>query len=490
MSRDLRSSSAFRASLLLASACLAPSGILAEPVEQILSQARADYEDHAIQVAGIVSPEQMLARAGHALAAPPPQAAAPSAEFDLIDLRFILIEMARATGTNDQLSVLRAQPQGRLKALSIQKGDADLSTVIKTATDMGFYGADGLTIPLVIQAGARLTIADTLMLDRASGAFLINFGRMEVIGGSIIGAGTENANIPEFRPFFTTLGTGSFDVRGAVIQSLGFGSAPAFSGFAAIEAGLYRPEEVSSIQDTLLRDVMSTQFDGLQSPKIVGSIFDHSSGNALELRQTQNAQVSQNLFINSGGDALRITHGSVGTRVNDIEIYEAGLNGIRVNISSHATRLNDVTIWNAAKIGLSVDRSDCVAISHVSVLFPGQKGVSLRRTRATQLTDSSVLGSRNAGLFVAEQPDGTVLTLARNRIAGNRVGISTAAPAEIHLDANDFSQQFPRFLKGDLSGSIATLTANLTGSAPLVLQAGGTDPNLVPPITCTQAEES
>jgi hypothetical protein len=70
------------------------------------------------------------------------------------------------------------------------------------------------------------------------------------------------------------------------------------------------------------------------------------------------------------------------------------------------------------------------------------------------------------------------------------VGISTAAPAEIHLDANDFSQQFPRFLKGDLSGSIAALTANLTGSAPLVLQAGGTDPNLVPPITCTQAEES
>ena len=113
MSRDLRSSSAFRASLLMASACLAPSGILAEPVEQILSQARADYEDHAIHVAGIVSPEQMLARAGHALTTPLPQAAAPSAEFDLIDLRFILIEMARATGTNDQLSVLRAQPQGR-----------------------------------------------------------------------------------------------------------------------------------------------------------------------------------------------------------------------------------------------------------------------------------------------------------------------------------------------------------------------------------------
>ncbi|WP_394156065.1 right-handed parallel beta-helix repeat-containing protein [Loktanella salsilacus] len=489
MFRSLLSPSAIMASLLLAWFGLAPGVGKAEPVAQILSQAQADYEDRAAQIAAITTPQDMRLRAGHA-AAPGPHSGQPTAEFDLIDLRFVLIEMARTSGSNEQLSVLRAQPDGRLKALSVRKGAADLAAVISAAEEMGFYGADGLTIPLIIQANAHLTIAGPLLLDRANGAFVINFGRTQIIGGSITGTGGENPNISEFRPFFTTLGTGSFDIRDAVIQSLGYGSAPAFSGFAAIEAGLYRPQAQSSIQNTLLRDVMSTQFDGLRAPSISGSVFDQSGGNALELRQTQNAQIADNLFINSGGDALRITHGATGTQISGVDIYQARLNGIRINISSHATQLDDVTIWKAGKIGLAVDRSDCIAIRRLSVLHPGQKGVSLQRTRASVLTDSRVLGSRNVGVFVADQPFGTVLTLARNRIAANRVGISTAAPAEIRMDANDFTEQFPRFLKGDLSGSTATLTADLTGSNPLILQAGGTDPALASPMTCTRTEES
>ena len=467
------------------------AGQRADPIEKILSDARTAYDTHVEQAEALVSPDDMLNRAKLGLADVSDKTIGQTATIELVDLRFVLVEMARASGANDQLTVLRAQPDARLKALSVRGGTASLAAVLTKAKTLGFIGENGVTVPVVVQSDGKLIIyGNDLKLDRQSGAFLANLGRLEVLGGSIKGQGGENPNASEFRPFVLTTGTGSLSVRGAVFEALGFGTAPAFSGFAVIEAGLYRPTLPSSMSDVLLRDVNTTFVQGSKAFSLTDSIFQNSSGAALELRGTQDALVARNLFLDAGGDALRVSQNARGTMIKNTEIYGAALNGITVNIASHQTRIDTVKIWNAAKAAISIEQSDCVSITHARALRAGQKGISLRTTRGTKLANNDILAARGAGLFVAEQPDGTILTLSNNRIAGNRDGLSTAAPAEIHLMKNDFSQQFPRFMKGDLSSSTTALIADLKGAAPMTLKAGGTNAAFVPPLTCTLETES
>ncbi|CUH80074.1 right-handed parallel beta-helix repeat-containing protein [Tropicibacter naphthalenivorans] len=454
-----------------------------DPVETVMAELAVMQQALADEVTRLDTPRQLPVRGDirpHAVSASP-----QPATLDVMDLRIALVRLARVVGANDQLSVLLAQPQDRVQVLAVRGGRVDLDTLLARAQALGHLGPDGLGLPVVVEPDAQLVIGGgTLPLDRAQGAFVVNFGQLEVIGGTIAGQGRAPARVPQFRPFVVTAGTGTMVLRGAKLRALGFGRSPAFAGVSVIEGGLYRPDAPVVIDGALFSDVQSLSLVRAHSPLVADVVFAGAAGNALELVGTTGAHVSGARFLRIGGDAIRIEKGAQATWLRDIEIYQTGGSGIRLRQASHGTRIEDTLIWQPAKEALAADRSDCLQVSGLRAVGAGQKGVSLRRTRASALRDSAILASGSAGIMVADQPVGTVLALSGNRIAGNKVGLTTAAPAELHLAQNDFSQQFPRFLQGDVQGDTGRLIADLTGTKPLVMLAGGARDTYLPALSC------
>jgi parallel beta-helix repeat protein len=100
-----------------------------------------------------------------------------------------------------------------------------------------------------------------------------------------------------------------------------------------------------------------------------------------------------------------------------------------------------------------------------------QKGIEVRVSLDTTLDRNSILSNRNAGIWVAGQPTGAQTWLIRNTLAANDAGIAGAIGESIHLDGNDFSNQFPQFLSGDLTAQFKVVAVDLHGRAPIQLVA-------------------
>lgn len=455
-----------------------------DPVEAVIAQTGLKHLQLSTEVAALDAPKSLMARLDEQ--PQPIDVFSQEADLSVTDLRIVLVQLARVMGGNDQLSVLLAQPQGRMDALSIDAGGMDLETLLTRADALGHLGPNGLTIPVVISGDAQLRIeGQVLPLDRANGAFLANFGRLDLRGGGIEGQGDVNPTVGEFRPFIVTAGTGSMGLHGGTLRHLGYGRTSAFSGVAGIEGGLYRPTRHSVVNGMLLQDVQGVSFVRARTPVVRNSIFADVTGHALELRGTTAAVVADTRFINIAEDAIRIDKGAVATRITEVEIFDVGGNGIRLLAASDATHVEDALIWDAAKSAYSADRSDCLLLRDVQAVQSGEKGVSIRRSRNSRIERSAFLASGSSGLFIADQPTGSVTRLFDNRFAGNKVGLTTASPAELRLEGNNFSDQFPRFLKGDLQADTQRLIADLTGAEPLVMLAGGVEDTFLPELSCT-----
>lgn len=457
-------------------------------VEEILDRAAVDYA--ALR-------QEVDAQPAFVSASPvdPSRDVATDATLELIDLRLVMIQIAQVTGANGQLQVLRAQPEGRLKALSLRGGAMGLDTLLTRAGQLapGAVNERKLSLPLAIQRDAELTLTDeeALWLDRAGGAFMVNFGRFETRGGVVLGTDDTNEGSAEFRPFLVTAGAGVFDAQETLFEGLGFGRNPAFAGVAVVSGGLYRAGEPSRLLSAQLRNVGSAHFGGVEAPEITDTLFADMRGTALDLRATRAARVSRNRFVDiAEGDAIELRDNATGTLIVGNQVFRAGKNGLHVLGASHGTLMRDNLVWQAGDSALSVDHADCALVYGLAALASGRRGVSLKLTRGSEMQDSIVVGSGSAGLFVGGQPSDTELRLSANRLAGNRIGLMTAGPGTLQLSGNDFSQQFPRFLKGDLQNEVTRLIGDLHGDSPMTLTAGGGADEYLPPLDCPTQSES
>ena len=60
-----------------------------------------------------------------------------------------------------------------------------------------------------------------------------------------------------------------------------------------------------------------------------------------------------------------------------------------------------------------------------------------------------------------------------NVLDANGAGVATATAEAILLEGNDFTRQFPRFLAGDLGRQARYIASDITGRAPIALDAAG-----------------
>ena len=420
-----------------------------------------------------------LVRLGLALepapAVPPralrPFAATEAADVALVDIRLMLTQLAVQTGANDHLALVRAQqPQDGAaqdepaQAILIRAGFLTLPALLAAVqgTPVADYlvaTPEGVTarVPLVIwdDAGLQIGAGEALALDRAGGSFLINYGRLDVIGGAVSGTEPVNPTEPAFRPFVLTAGAGEFHAQDAQFAALGFGSNRTFGGLAISNNALMNAERASDVSGSTLTGVTSLVVRA-QGTRITGNRLIGSNGPAIEVSGGHGVVVDDNLVLDATGhQAIRITLGSEQVQVSGNIALGGARNGILIDRgSSHVSVIGNV-LAGQSSAGVGVSRSDCVLVSGNLVGRNAGYGIIVSEARRVRLEGNALLFNQRSGLLVRDQSDQGRVTVAANVLAGNRDGVSGATPGPIELIANDLDGQMPRLLSGDLAGHTA-----------------------------------
>ena len=333
-----------------------------------------------------------------------------------------------------------------------------------------------LDVPLIIwtKASLRLGMGETLLLNRASGAFVLNFGNMDIDRATIAVTGEENQFSPKFNPFVATAGAGSVQVDGATISGLGFGHSAKFSGFSVLRHALSPARFPTRITNSIFSDVAGVSIQGVSDVVVQGNNFRQTRASAVTLARSSYGRVVSNVF--TGGmptNAIRIQDGSNNVIVAGNIILRGERAGIVVKNNSKRALVTNNIIWRRDGGGIQVVKSDCGQVSGNLVFGNAQKGIEMRNSRGSLIDGNLIAANHSAGIWVSAQ-DTTESTLIRqNRIAGNGSGLETATAGVLVLDGNDFSAQFPRLLKGEWARQTHVIAQNLTGQEQIVFSTNG-----------------
>ncbi|MEJ6402671.1 right-handed parallel beta-helix repeat-containing protein [Yoonia sp. 2307UL14-13] len=411
---------------------------------------------------------------------PPDLAQMPPAKLQMIDLRVALVQLSIFAGTNDQLTVVRAQPADAPQVIAIQHGSITLPEIIawiaEQPTAEKLWTDDMLRVPLVVLDGARLIVSNgaMLQLSRTDGAFLLNLGTLIVDGGGISAAGDPNPIVPDYAPFVVTAGSGIAQISHALIENLGFSKASAFTGLSVVNKGLYPPIGQSFIIDSVLRDIGQVTLLGAPGAYVEGNILTGGTHAGLALNRTSGVVVRRNLLTKTvGSAAIKVTDGATGSQVTGNFIFDNETTGVVVTRGSRDTTLQHNVLWRNAGVGISVNRADCTRIIDNLAMENRKKGIELRTGRNATIAANRVFGNHSAGLLIADQPNGNETLVTENVFAGNRVGVASASAHMLTLRQNDLRGQFPRLVEGDLSSEANRIMRDLTGDDDLRFTVGG-----------------
>ena len=396
-----------------------------------------------------------------------------------LDLRLALTLIAQSYGADDTFGVIAAQTDSDMKALVLQKGHATMADLRRLLTEnhlqsVGNAGELQLDVPLIIWSGATLDLrpGDRILLNRGKGAFLANFGHLDMDGAEISGAGDANPVSPSFQPFMITADGGSVAIRNSHFEHLGFGATLTFAGFSVMRGILHTADRQNLIQNSQFEDLVSLTTNGAANILIEGNQFRDMRGSSVIIYRTLEATVRGNVFTGKmPTNAIRLIEGSARGMVTGNVILGGKHAGILVSNGSTAAQVSNNIIWHRDGSGISVSRSDCGKISGNYVVDNRQKGIEIRVSLDTTLDSNTMLSNHNAGIWVTGQPKGAQTYLYRNTLAANDAGIAGAIGESIHLDGNDFSNQFPQFLTGDLTAQFEVVARDLHGLQPTQLSA-------------------
>lgn len=396
-----------------------------------------------------------------------------AAEIATLNTRLALTPLLQSFGSEGATGVLVAQTDPDASAIVIRGGDATLD-MIRAYLGAG-PGPLRLTRPLVIlQDGAlRLGPDDDIELSRADGAFILNYGHLELRGTTIAATTDENHASRVFRPFVTTANTGTLDLRGATLRDLGFGRTEKFSGLSILRTILHAPPRTSRIEDTRFERLASVRVLGDTGVLLRGNRFADMTSASIIVQRTQGARIMGNLFWGDmPTNAIRIEDNAHEALVAGNVILGGTRAGIAVRNDAHHTTVTGNIVWDRDGSGITLTRADCSVLVDNLVIANDQKGIEVRASLSVLVNRNIALSNHSAGIWVSDQNAAAQILLVDNRVAYNGAGLSGASTAQILMAGNDFSRQYQQFLAGDLGLLSPAIARNMHGSAPFVLASG------------------
>ena len=406
------------------------------------------------------------------------------AELGWSDIRYALAALNQAYGAKDSYDILQANRRGENLAMTIQSGVATLDQLRARLTHR-HLGLDFVTqseilrTPIIIQPEATLRLGpeDVLQLSRKDGAFILNFGRLEVFGSKISASLGVSRYNDEFVPFIASVGTGTVHVSGAEITGLGFGKTAKFSGFSMISHPTMRPTGRSVIENSRFEDLVTLAVVGQRQVELRDNRLFDMRRNPLLISRSPDALVAGNLFAGpSPTNAIRISNGSDGVQIVDNIILEGSRAGMLISSGSDGVSVRGNLIWKRNGGGVKLQDVDCGRVVQNVILDDRQKGVEVRGSAHTVVSGNRIIGNKGAGVMVAAQLPQNVTYVTGNLLRENGAGLYTASGAGLGLLGNDMSNQLPRLLDGDITQQFRAIVTDLRGEIPIVLSGSGARP--------------
>ncbi len=407
------------------------------------------------------------------------------AQFGWMDARLALAPIHHIYGAKGAGPVMDALQGYGLDAVVIEDGTATLGQLRASLTNRQMsYDLESdvhtLRVPLVIgeNAALRLSHGDKLAISRKDGAFVVGMGRVEVIGAKVWGTKEESLAHESFRPFVTLLG--GAHIEDAWFADLGFGNSVKYSGLSLLSHPTFGATGRTIVHRSRFDHLVTLSVVGLSSPEIERNRFFSMERNALLIARSAYASVAGNIFSGpSPTNAVRIMHGSVNARVEGNVVLEGARAGFLVSGGSDNARVAGNLIWRRNGGGIKLSEVECGVVTGNLVLDDKQKGIEIRDSANVVIDGNDIIGNRTAGIWISAVGENNVTHVAGNLIRENGSGLSTAQGGEIALVGNDFRNQYPRFLDGELTHEFREIAGNLRGATPLVMSAFGTEQKTV-----------
>ena len=420
------------------------------------------------------------------------QAASAQATVQDMDFRIVLAQLAQKVGANGQITILRAQGDAPAPAIVLRGGTMDLAEVAAQTGDALTRDAAGrfvLTRPLLVwdDATLRLGAQDDLYLDAGSGAFLAALGGLVVEGGKVTSAPlpTDTAELEDtFHPFILVAGQGHIAASGADFSNLGFGKIPAFSGVALINRGIFPARETSHITKSTISHVQALSLLSVDDAVLTGNRISNAQETGVVIRAGQRIRIADTVVDAPGGHGVRIAEGAQGVRITGTDIRGPKRNGILVDSRSTDIALVGNSVTAPQSTGILIDGAFCVRAEGNVIADGAYSGIAVQRSAHVALAANTLARNHSAGIAVSEQPPAGATLLSGNRLVGNRVGIRGVTSGDIQFVGNDFSDQFPRFLDGDLMFETRRVARDLRGAEPFDF-AGAHDTRAIVVPDCT-----
>ena len=405
----------------------------------------------------------------------PRPATARPVELTRFNMRLALTPLAQAFGADDNSVVIAAQTTPDGTALVIKSGDASFAD-LRAAIGATAPGALTLTQPLIIMDGASLTLnaTEVVTLSRPDGAFMVNFGHLEMRGGTIAVTGDANPLSRVFNPFVTTVGAGTLNIQSGHFIGLGFGDTLKFSGFSVMRSVLQIPDRASRIENAEFTGIISVSISGDTDLLLRGNRFHDMRGPSLILSRTKDARVLSNLFYGvMPTNAIRLESGSSKGLIAGNIVLGGERAGIVVRSDSPDATVSHNIVWNRDGGGIVLVTADCARVYENLLIGNQQKGIEVRDSLSTILRQNTIFSNESAGIWVSDQPDGAKTEITDNTVSFNGAGLAGANTALLLMDGNDFSNQYQQFLSGDLALLTPDVARDMRGVAPFVLASGG-----------------
>ena len=383
------------------------------------------------------------------------------AVIELVDIRLLLTRIAVQAGAQDHTALIRAQGDRDHDVILLRGGLVelrDLLTLAQGTPAEAFLSqtAEGLVLtrPLAIwdDAGLALGAGDTVVLDRPSGSFVANLGRIAVAGGTIRGSAAANGPEPAFRPFVLTAGQGSFTALGARFSTLGFDASAVFGGIAVVNSGLVETRLPSFIRDSTISDVASVALVGTRGSSVAGNRIIGSAGTAVLLSHATDVLVTDNRFSDlTGASGIRVTAKSNAIRISGNRLTQGARIGILVDGGSGMVTLSGNVVLGSETSGIAVRTADCITVADNLVAMNQGTGISLTDTDISTVGANAILFNHGSGILLRDQASSATVRVAGNVFAGNRDGLRGATAGLVELDGNNLDGQLPRIFAGDLA---------------------------------------
>ena len=251
---------------LLALAVSAPAAAVAADYARTLAYEQTVAGITAMVVAGGSAHDLQAAAAPLGLTLASSRREAPAlpqlseAHVSLVAIDLVLSQLALQAGANYHVALRQAQ--SRPEVLLLDAGVTSLAALYDAVTAAGLTGVldktdDGyvLHVPLAVWNDATLSLqpGETLLIDRASGAFIVAAGTLAGTDAAIRATGAENPRLKDFNPFVVIALSGSAQFDRMRFSDLGYGMFAPLTGVTLVEGGFYRKGTPSHISNSRLR---------------------------------------------------------------------------------------------------------------------------------------------------------------------------------------------------------------------------------------------